>query len=132
MTVSLAVGSRLPAYATSMGRVLLAHLPPDLLDRYFETTPLVRLTSRTVCDQRALRQILAQVRERGWAIADQEVEEGVRSAAAPIRDRSGRVTAAINASAHATRASVRKLREHFVPVLLDAARRISTSLGAPR
>jgi IclR family pca regulon transcriptional regulator len=132
MTVNLAVGSRLPAYATSMGRVLLAYLAPEALDEYLRTTPLVPLTSRTVCDQRVLRQILTQVRERGWAVADQEVEEGVRSVAAPIRDRSGRVTAAINASAHATRASVRKLREHFLPVLLDAARRISTSLGAPR
>jgi IclR family pca regulon transcriptional regulator len=131
MAVSLAIGSRLPAYATSMGRVLLAHLPPESLDAFFRGAKLLRLTPRTVADEKALRQILIQVRERGWALVDQEVEEGVRSVAAPIRDRSGRVTAAINASAHATRASVRKLRESFLPVLLDAARRISTSLGAP-
>jgi IclR family pca regulon transcriptional regulator len=131
MTVNLAVGSRLPAYATSMGRVLLAHLPPEALDEFFKQTTLVRLTKQTVCDERTLRHILAQVRERGWALVDQEVEEGVRSVAAPIRDRSGRVIAAINASAHATRASVRKLREAFAPVLLDAASRISKSLGAP-
>jgi len=131
MTVNLAVGSRLPAYATSMGRVLLAHLAPKALDEFFERTQMVRLTERTVCDERTLRQILLQVRQRGWALVDQEVEEGVRSVAAPIRDRTGRVIAAINASAHATRAPVRKLRESFVPVLLDAASRISRSLGAP-
>lgn len=131
MTVNLAVGSRLPAYATSMGRVLLAHLPPEDLDAFFKQARLVRLTKGTICDERTLRQVLHQVRQRGWALVDQEVEEGVRSVAAPIRDRTGRVIAAINASAHATRASVRQLRETFVPVLLDAGNRISRSLGAP-
>jgi IclR family pca regulon transcriptional regulator len=131
MTVSLTVGSRLPAYATSMGRVLLAHLPPEALDAFFQATTLERLTPRTVCSERELRRELARVRERGWALVDQEVEEGVRSVAAPLRDRTGNVLAAINVSAHATRASVRKLRAEFLPLLLEGARRISASLGAP-
>lgn len=131
MTVNLAVGSRLPAYATSMGRVLLAYLPPEAQDAFFRQVEIVPLTSRTVRDERSLRRILQEVRTRGWALVDQEVEEGVRSVAAPIRDRTGRVVAAINASAHATRASVRTLRQKFLPVLLDAAEGISRSQGAP-
>jgi IclR family pca regulon transcriptional regulator len=131
MTVSLTVGSRLPAYATSMGRVLLASLPPDGLDAFFRTTKLTRLTPRTICTERELRQVLAKVRENGWALVDNEVEEGVRSVAAPLRDRTGAVLAAINVSAHATRATVRDLKQVFLPVLLEGARRISTNLGAP-
>jgi IclR family pca regulon transcriptional regulator len=131
MTVNLTVGSRLPAYATSMGRVLLAHLTPEALDAFFRTTKLPRLTRRTVCTERELRQVLAKVRERGWALVDQEVEDGVRSVAAPLRDRTGAVLAAINVSAHATRATVRDMREVFLPVLVEGARRISASLGAP-
>lgn len=131
MSVNLAVGSRLPAYATSMGRVLLAYLPPAAQDAFFRQVELKALTSRTVRDEASLRRILQEVRPRGWALVDQEVEEGVRSVAAPIRDRTGRVMAAINASAHATRASVRTLRQKFLPVLIDAAERISRSQGAP-
>jgi IclR family pca regulon transcriptional regulator len=131
MTVNLAVGSRLPAYATSMGRVLLAYSPPDVLDAFFRQVDLAPLTRRTVRDERTLRRILQEVRLRGWALVDQEVEDGVRSVAAPIRDRTGRVVAAINVSAHATRASVGTLRQKFLPLLLDAAERISQRQGAP-
>jgi IclR family pca regulon transcriptional regulator len=131
MTVNLAVGSRLPAYATSMGRVLLAYQPPEALDAFFRQVKFEPLTTRTVRDERTLRPILLEARTRGWALVDQEVEDGVRSVAAPIRDRTGRVVAAINASAHATRASVRTLRQKFLPVLIDAADRISRSQGAP-
>lgn len=131
MTVNLAVGSRLPAYATSMGRVLLAYQPPEALDEFFRQVKFERLTIRTVRDERTLRRILQEVRMRGWGLVDQEVEDGVRSVAAPIRDRTGRVVAAINASAHATRASVRTLRQKFLPVLLEAGERISRSQGAP-
>lgn len=131
MTVNLAVGSRLPAYATSMGRVLLAYQPPEALDAFFRQVIFQPLTARTVRDERTLRRILLEVRTRGWALVDQEVEDGVRSVAASIHDGTGRVVAAINASAHATRASVRTLRQKFLPVLLDAAERISRSQGAP-
>jgi IclR family transcriptional regulator, pca regulon regulatory protein len=131
MSVNLAIGSRLSAYATSMGRVLLAYQPPDALDAFFRQVTFERLTARTVRDERTLRRILAEVRLRGWALVDQEVEDGVRSVAVPIRDRTGRVVAAINASAHSTRASVRTLRQKFLPVLLEAGQRISRAQGAP-
>ena len=129
MSVNLAIGVRLPAFATSMGRVLLAHLPNDQLEAYFAAATFQRLTPQTVSSEADLRRVLKQVRQQGWAMVDQEVEVGVRSAAAPIRDQSGRVIAAINVSAHASRVNLRQLRRTHVPVVVDAARRISLALG---
>jgi IclR family pca regulon transcriptional regulator len=93
MSVNLAIGSRLPAFATSMGRVLLSELPQALLDEYLGSAKLEPLTEKTVTDPVELRHILAVVRERGWAQVDQEVELGVRSVAAdpgPPRTGGGR------------------------------------------
>jgi IclR family transcriptional regulator, pca regulon regulatory protein len=130
MSIALAVGSRLPAFPTSMGRVLLADLSRTALDQYLATTKLRRLTERTVTNPVELRRILAQVRERGWASVDQEVEVGVRSVAAPIRDRNGRTVAALNVSSHASRVNLKELRTRHLPVVLDATKRISAMLGA--
>lgn len=129
MTIALAVGARLPAYPTSMGRTLLADLAPAVLDAYLASTPLTPLTARTVTSQGELRRILAQVRERGWALVDQEIEVGVRSVAAPIRDRSGRTVAALNISAHASRVTLKEMRRRHLPLVVDAAARISESLA---
>jgi len=130
MSINLAVGSRLPAHATSMGKVLLAHLLPRELDHYFEAVVREPLTEHTIFEERALRASLAEVRENGWAIADQESEIGVRSVAAPIVNREGEVRTAINVSAHAARVSLDQLRREYLPVLLEAARGISKALGA--
>ncbi len=130
MSVNLAVGSRLPAHATSMGKVLLANLSPGELDHYFESVAREPLTAHTIVDERALRAALGRVREDGWAIADQESELGVRSVAAPIFGRDGEVHAAINVSAHATRVSLEQLQKDYLPVLLEAARGTSKALGA--
>ncbi|MGA8867534.1 MAG: IclR family transcriptional regulator C-terminal domain-containing protein [Candidatus Sulfotelmatobacter sp.] len=131
MSVSLAVGARLPAYPTSMGRVLLASLDSASIDRYLSQVILEPLTARTVRSKPQLRRILDEVREQGWAILDQEVEVGVRSVAAPIRDYSGRTTAAINISTHASRVTMKELRARYLPIVLQAAERISNELGAP-
>ena len=85
---TLSVGSRLPAHATAVGRVLLAALPDTTLNEYL-ATPLARYNERTVCDPGELRALIETVRRRGWAISDQEVEVGIRSVAAPIRDATG-------------------------------------------
>jgi IclR family pca regulon transcriptional regulator len=124
MAISLRVGSRLPAYPTSMGRVLLADLPPAELDDYFRRATLERLTPGTVTDERRLRRLLDQVRQQGYALVDQELEDGVRSIAAPIRGRDGRALAALNVSGHAGRVSVEQLREEFLPHLLHATKLI--------
>jgi IclR family pca regulon transcriptional regulator len=130
MTTNLVVGSRLPAHATSMGKVLLAFLTPDRLDAYFAATTLHPLTERTIADQATLRAVLDGVRRRGWATNDQESEKGVRTVSVPLRDRSGDVVAAINLSGHASRVSMRELKRDHLPVLLAAAREISRALGA--
>ena len=85
MRVSINVGTRFPAYATSMGRVMLAGLEPEELDALLERAELRRLSSHTITDEKRLRAELARVRRQGWAIVDQELEEGLRSVAAPIR-----------------------------------------------
>jgi IclR family pca regulon transcriptional regulator len=130
MTTNLTVGSRLPAHATSMGKVLLAFQPPERLEAFFARTRLQPLTERTIVDEAALRQVLDQVRRQGWATNDEESEKGVRTVSVPLRDRTSAVVAAINLSGHASRVSMKELKRDHLPVLLDAAREISRALGA--
>lgn len=130
MSINLVVGSRLPAHATSMGKVLLAYLPPDELEDYLESVEREPLTANTIVDEQDLCAVLKEVRENGWAVADEESELGVRSVAAPLEGRDGEVSAAINVSAHAARVSLDQLQRDYLPVLLEAARGISKALGA--
>jgi IclR family pca regulon transcriptional regulator len=128
MSITLAVGTRLPAFVTSMGRVLLAGLPDDELEERLQRTEIVPLTSRTVKDKEALRAILATVRRQGYAATDQELEEGLRSLAVPLRSASGTVIAALNVSVHASRASMAALRRDFLPLALRTASAIEDDL----
>jgi IclR family pca regulon transcriptional regulator len=130
MTVAIAIGTRFPAHATSMGRVLLAALPSQALDRYLARDAFAALTRRTVTDPAHLRRILGDVATSGYALVDQELEDGLRSIAAPVRDRSGAVVAALNVSVHASRANLDTLRRTYLPALLDTTRRIEADLGA--
>jgi IclR family transcriptional regulator, pca regulon regulatory protein len=125
MAVNLGVGARVPAYATSMGRVLLAGLAPRELDRYFADVRMVPLTLRTVTDQGELRRIVAEVREQGWCVVDQELEAGLCSIAAPIRDRNGRVIAALTICSHAGRITSARLHDEFLSPLLAAAKQLA-------
>lgn len=125
MTLVVQVGSRLPAHATSKGRVLLANLPEAELAAYFAQTAIARYTDQTVVDERELRAILAEIRSRGWAIVDQQLEPGLCSVAAPIVDGDGRVGAALSVCAHAGRVDPETLRDDFLPLVVETARRIS-------
>jgi IclR family pca regulon transcriptional regulator len=129
MTVAISVGTRFPAYATSLGRILLAGLEEGDFERRLKKMSLDRLTSHTVRDKAQLRNLIEQVREEGYAMTDQELEDGLRSVAAPIRDRSGTVVAAINASTQANRVSMDQLRHEILPEVLEAARRINKDLA---
>ena len=129
MTIIIAVGTRFPAYATSMGRVLLAGLGPEALDERLDRVEIEPLTAMTVRTPAVLRERIEEVRETGWATVDQELEEGVRSAAVPIRDTSGRVIAALNMSVHATRMTMPALRREVVPRLLRTAAAIEVDLS---
>jgi IclR family pca regulon transcriptional regulator len=130
MTATISVGTRFPAYATSMGRVLLAHLPDDQLEAYLRTARLEPITSRTVTDPARLREIVQAARAEGFATTDQELEDGLRSAAVPVRDASGTVIAALNVSAHASRVSMEQLRHDLVPHLGATAALIESDLAA--
>jgi len=128
MTVSISVGTRFPAYATSMGRVLLAGLSDDDLDSFLAEADLAPITDRTVTDRDRLREVIGDVRRQGYAIVDQELEEGLRAVAAPIHGAGGAVTAAINVSAHVSRVSMAAMRTGLLPQLQETARRIERDL----
>jgi IclR family transcriptional regulator, pca regulon regulatory protein len=128
MTVSISVGTRFPAYATSMGRVLLAGMSRDDLERYLAEADLAPITARTVTDPVRLREIVSDVASQGYAIVDQELEEGLRAIAAPIHGADGAVIAAINLSAHASRVSMAAMRADLLPALQDTARRIEADV----
>jgi IclR family transcriptional regulator, pca regulon regulatory protein len=130
MAVAISVGTRFPAHATSMGRVLLAGLSDQDQDRYLAEATFDPLTQQTVTDARQLKEVLRQVAEQGYSIVDQELEEGLRAIAAPIRDSSGAVTAAINVSAHASRFNTDTMRAELLPALLESARQIEADLKA--
>ncbi|HET6190275.1 MAG TPA: IclR family transcriptional regulator C-terminal domain-containing protein [Trebonia sp.] len=127
MSVPIMVGSRFPAYATSMGKVLLSGLSDRELDQYVRSTELTPLTDRTVTDPDALRSVVAETRERGWAMVDQEMDDSSRSIAVAVRDRGGRIVAALNLSTVAVRGDAEALRE-FLPHIQRAAGKIEADL----
>ena len=129
MSITLGVGTRLPAHATSMGRVLLAALPPEHLDAFLGARPLEALTENTITDPTELRAVVAQVRVQGWALVDQELELGLRSVAAPIQDAERKTVAALNVSAAVSRVPLETLRDEILPLLLSTADAVSTALG---
>ncbi|MEV7964630.1 IclR family transcriptional regulator [Sphaerisporangium sp. NPDC088356] len=128
MRVTISIGTRFPAHCTSMGRVLLAWLPPADLEAYLAEVKLERHTARTVTSRGALSGELERVRAQGWSMVDQELEEGLRSIAAPIRGRGGQVVAAVNLSSHASRTSTESARRDLLPPLLATAARIEADL----
>jgi len=126
MSDDLHIGSRLPAYCTSMGRVLLAYLPTEQLEQYLARVVLVAHTSRTVSTVEKLRLALRNVRRHGYALVDQEYEVGLRSLAVPVYSPTGRVVATLNLSGSAPRMPAYDMQTRFLPHLRNAA----TELGA--
>ncbi|WP_222049225.1 IclR family transcriptional regulator domain-containing protein [Modestobacter lapidis] len=127
MTVAINVGTRFPAYATSMGRVLLAARPPAERAAYLRTARLDQLTRHTVTDPDRLAAVLAEVAGQGFALLDQELEEGLRSIAVPVRDATGGVVAAMNVSASARRGPEALYRD-VLPPLRQAALAVEADL----
>ncbi|MEO6909398.1 MAG: IclR family transcriptional regulator C-terminal domain-containing protein [Edaphobacter sp.] len=128
MAVDLHIGSRLPAYCTSMGRVLLAYLPADQIESYLANVVLTPYTTRTVNSIEKLRLMLRNVRRSGYALCDQEYEVGLRSLAVPVYSSSGRAVATINLSGNAQRMSVLDMQTRFLPHLRNAANELSVFL----
>ncbi|GAB2664417.1 IclR family transcriptional regulator domain-containing protein [Nocardia goodfellowii] len=129
MTVSINIGTRFPAFATSMGRVLLAGLDDEAFEQYLAKVSLTPLTGRTIITTEQLRAEVAKVRRDGHCIVDQELEDGLRSMAAPIRDRTGAVVAAVNISTQAARYSAAAVRKDLIPPLLATAEAIRHDLA---
>lgn len=128
MSVRITIGTRFPAFATSMGRVLLAALPEADLDAALAASAHPSLTARTVTDDAALRAEIGRVRDQGWALVDGELEPGLRSVAVPVRDRRGAVVAAVNVSTSATRDTVEHLEAEHLPRLRRTAEAIDAEL----
>ena len=133
MSINLGIGTRLPAFATSMGRVLLAGLAPEEVKRLLEqASPLQKYTPKTISEPGALLREIDLVRRQGWALVDQELETGLRSIAAPIVDSSARVAAALNIGTHASRWPIQKLTQEVLPLLKQTAASISGLMGPER
>jgi IclR family pca regulon transcriptional regulator len=132
MSVGITVGTRFPAFATSMGRVLLAAMDDANLNNYFASALLRPLTMRTLHDESALRRELDIVREQGWALVDQELEMGLRSLAAPIVGAGRGTVAATNVSTSVGTNSASDLHDAALESLTETARAISADLAAIR
>jgi IclR family pca regulon transcriptional regulator len=124
MSIDLGVGSRLPAFCTSMGRAILANLPPEELESVLSRVEFKRYTERTITNPAKLTQALRQIRRDGYSIIDQELEHGLRSMAVPIQNPNGKVVAALNIGAHAQRVSVQEMQTKFLPHLRAAAQEL--------
>ena len=128
-SLALVVGSRLPAFMISMGRVLLAELSEDELDAVLAASDLVPATPKSLVDPREIKRELEIARNQGWYVLDEELELGIRGVAAPIRDDTGRVVAAINVSTTTARTTKKMIHNTILPSLLRTAGEISAALG---
>jgi IclR family transcriptional regulator, pca regulon regulatory protein len=129
LSVGLAVGSRLPAYCTSMGRVLLAFAGDAERSVFLSRVRPLRHTPHTIVDRSELAAVLGRVRSAGYALVDQELEIGLRSIAVPVRRPDQTVVAAMNVGAQATRVECETMTREYLPVLLDAAEQVGLTLA---
>lgn len=128
MSIALNAGSRLPAYCTSLGRVMLANMPEPQLNAYLDRVDLQLYTKHTVSSVPRLREILDGVRQAGYAIVEEELELGLRSIAVPVRGASGRIAAALNVGAGAIRVTRSQMEQEFLPVLRQGAQEMAALL----
>ena len=133
LSISITIGTRDVAFATSLGRVLLAGQDDEWLDDYLATVELPPITPRTITTPDKLRAELMRIRRQGWALVDQELEDGLRAIAAPIHDEHGNVIAAANLAVHASRWSNNAIRDTLLPRLLQTTTAIDrdTNAAAP-
>ncbi|MGH7641979.1 MAG: IclR family transcriptional regulator [Candidatus Dormibacteria bacterium] len=132
VTANIQVGSTLPAYCTSMGKLLLAHLDRERLAQALLQHPMERLGPHTIVAEDELSIELQRIRQQGWSVQDEELAAGLRSVAAPVRDASSQVIAAVNVAVSAARVSVEELTQRFPPLVLNCANAISALAGDRR
>ena len=129
VSITANVGTRVLAHATAMGRVLLAHKAPDVVERYLDDPGLRPLTPHTITDPDQFRAALDRIRHQGWSMVTEEREIGLITVSAPVRDHHGAVVAAVSSSSSTGRSSPGHMEKNVVPLVIDTARRISTDLG---
>jgi IclR family transcriptional regulator, pca regulon regulatory protein len=130
VTLAVTIGTRFPALATSLGKVLLAALPPGEAERVLAEPTRSGITARWQPDADERAAALREVRARGWALTDEQLAPGIRSVAAPLRDGEGRVIAALNVTVHAAETPTEVLTGEYLPLLLQAAGAISADWAA--
>jgi IclR family transcriptional regulator, pca regulon regulatory protein len=128
MSEGVSIGSRIPAYATAIGRILLAGLNDEQLDAFFAGRTFEKFTPRTVTEPERLRRVITRARSDGFAVTDGEWEEGVRSGAVPIHDGRGQTIAGLSVAVNGGRVSMGSLRSDLVPELVDAVKQIEASI----
>jgi len=129
MSVAISIGTRLPAFHTSIGRVQLGFLDDDELWRRLRSLRIEAHTTSTITDVQALAERIRADREQGFSIVDEELERGLRSIAVPVVDRTGQAVAGLNLSTHSTRTTRNEMRERFLPALREAAEQIAASIA---
>lgn len=130
--LGLSLGSRLPAYCTSMGKLLLAYLPEHEQRNLLADMKLAKRAPNTITSKKGLRSELEHVREESFAVNDEELVSGLHSISAPVRSESREVVAAVNMAAHSSMISLDEMVEHLGPHLVSTADRISARLGYRR
>jgi IclR family pca regulon transcriptional regulator len=130
VALSVQIGTRFPALQTSLGKVLLAALPPAEVERVLSEPSRSGIEPRWRPDAKEREAALRAVRAKGWAVTDEQLALGIRSVAAPLRDGLGNVIAAVNVNAHAAETSIEQLTEEHLPLLLKTASAISADWAA--
>ncbi len=130
IALAVTIGTRFPAVATSLGKVLLAGLPPGQVQRVLAEPSRSGITPRWQPDPAERDAVLREVRARGWSLTDEQLAPGIRSVAAPLRDGDGRVVAALNVTVHAAETPVGVLTGEYLPLLLQTASAISADWAA--
>lgn len=129
MSINVSVGTRVPAYATSMGRALLAWAPADVVERVVSESTFAKLGPDTIGSAAELERELTKVREQGFALTSEELEKGLISLAAPVRDAAGSVVGVVACSTSTARNTPAQFREQAVPCVLAAAAALSSDMG---
>ncbi len=124
MSINLTVGTRLPAFATSMGRVLLANMPLTKLDEFLEHCHIEQFTQYTITDKTKLAAEIANVKQQGYSMVEQELETGLTSISVPVHNGEGDVTAALNVSTHMSQTARQQIFEVILPALQQCARQV--------
>jgi IclR family transcriptional regulator, pca regulon regulatory protein len=128
MTITLSIGSRVPAFCTALGRVLLGGLPREQMEQVLKNSAIKRYTQYTITSRQEIMKVVVADRRKGWSMCDQELEEGICSLAVPLFDHRNQIVAAMNVTANLSRTTPSEMVSQFLPCLQQSAKRITEAL----